>query len=234
MIRDPVGSSSEQGKVGRIGFMVSGKGRLALEALRQRKSLGFEPSFILWDTGADVAAQAEAEKEGVPCFRLTRTQREEAQSEMYDILKKQKTGWVFLTFDRILSESLLHIFPQRMINLHLSLLPAYPGMRALDRALADGAPFVGATMHLVTPRVDDGPALAQCVHPVAEGETRESMGQKMFPLIRILYLNVVRWAALDRIGKDSSGRPRILAARPGTGRITPEPEWWPETQPVVP
>ncbi|NCW27391.1 MAG: hypothetical protein EBV83_03700, partial [Verrucomicrobia bacterium] len=107
MIRDPVGSSSGQGKTSRIGFMVSGKGRLALAALRHRKSLGFEPSFILWDTQADLLAQAEAEREGVPCFRLSSSQREEAQVEMHDILQKQKTNWVFLTFDRILDEKIL-------------------------------------------------------------------------------------------------------------------------------
>ena len=93
-----------------------------MEDVRQRKSLGFEPSFILWDTGADLAAQDQAEKEGVPCFRLTRSQREEAQAEMHDILRKQATDWVFLTFDRILGEPILQIFPRRMINLHLSLL----------------------------------------------------------------------------------------------------------------
>lgn len=209
--------------------MVSGKGRLALAALRHRKSLGFEPSFILWDTQADLLAQAEAEREGVPCFRLSSSQREEAQVEMHDILQKQKTNWVFLTFDRILDEKILALYPEGFINLHMSLLPAFPGMRALERALESGVPFIGATMHLVTPRVDDGPPLAQCVQPVALGETRQSIGQKLFPLIQVMYLNVVRWAALGRVPPSQQGRARIVETRPGNGLISPEPEWWPET-----
>ena len=214
--------------------MVSGQGRLALEAIRQHLSLGFAPSFLILDVLAGKEPEIEARRLGVPCFRLKSGSRSEVQGQIFELLKSQVADWIFLTFDRILDEGILNLFPERFLNPHLSLLPAFPGMRALERALERGVPFVGATIHGVTALVDDGPALAQCVHPVAEGETRESMGQKMFPLIRILYLNVVRWAALDRIGKDSSGRPRILAARPGTGRITPEPEWWPETQPVVP
>ena len=207
--------------------MVSGKGRLALEALRQRKSLGFEASFILWDTGADLAAQAQAEKEGVPCFRLAHRQREEAQAEMYDILQKQETDWVFLTFDRILGEPLLQIFPRRMINLHLSLLPAYPGMRALDRALADGVPFVGATMHLVTPRVDDGPTLAQCVIPVSPKDNRESIGERLFQPMQIMFLNMVRWAAQGRVIWRPGEKAEISGTQPGKSLISPEPEWRP-------
>jgi phosphoribosylglycinamide formyltransferase-1 len=225
VIRDPVGFSLGQGKTGRIGFMVSGKGRLALEALRQRKSLGFEPSFILWDTGADLTAQAEAEKEGVPCFHLAHSQREEAQLEMHDILKKQKTDWIFLTFDRILGEPLLQIFPRRMINLHLSLLPAYPGMRALDRALADGVPFVGATMHLVTPRVDDGPSLAQCVIPVSPKDNRESIGERLFEPMQIMFLNMIRWAAQGRVIWRPGEKAEISGTKPGKSLISPEPEW---------
>ena len=226
-MRDPVGSSSGQGKTGRIGFMVSGKGRLALEALRQRKSLGFEPSFILWDTGADLTAQAEVEKEGVPCFRLTQTEREEAQSEMHDILKKQKTDWVFLTFDRILGEPLLQIFPLRIINLHLSLLPAYPGVRSLDRALADGAPFVGATMHLVTPRVDDGPLLAQCVIPVSPIDNRESIGERLFQPTPTMLLTMFRGAAQGRVFWRPGEKAEISGTQPGKSLISPEPEWRP-------
>lgn len=217
----------------RIGFLVSGQGRLALEAIRYHQALGFEPSFLLLDVHAARESETTAQQYGIPWYRLKAGSRSAVQGQIHDHLKTQSTDRIFLTFDRILDETVLNLFPGCFINLHLSLLPSFPGMRALERALERGTPFVGATMHLVTPQVDDGPTLAQCIHPVAEGETRESIGQKLFPLIRVLYLNVVRWAAQGRISTDVSGRARILDTRPGTGRMSPEPEWWPETQSVV-
>jgi phosphoribosylglycinamide formyltransferase-1 len=209
--------------------MISGEGRLALEAIHRSGELGFLPHSVILDTTASSKTESSLRSMGLQIFRLSIGSKESVQSQIWDIYKNQTIDKVFLTFDRILDKQVLSLFPSKFINLHLSLLPAFPGMRALERALEMGVPFVGATMHLATPKVDDGPTLAQCIHPVAEGETRESIGQKLFPLIRVLYLNVVRWSAQGRILTDLSGRARILDTRPGTGRINPEPEWCPET-----
>jgi len=213
----------------RIGFMVSGQGRLALEAIRHHESLEFEPSFVILDVTAAEEPEKIARQQGIFCHRLTAGPRLVVQGQIREILGNRCVDHIFLTFDRILHEAVLELFPNRFINLHLSLLPAFQGMRPLERALEKGAPFIGATMHLVTPKVDDGPPLAQCVQAVAIDETRESIGLKLFPLIRIMYLNVVRWASLGRIPQDPTCPAIIKGTQPGMGFITPEPEWWPET-----
>ena len=212
----------------KIGFLVSEQGRLALEAIRRQRELGFDPAFVLLDVSATSVLEEALQSLGVKYGRIKAAPRDAVQEQIFQFLEKHRAEKIFLTFNRILNEKVLSLLPGGFINLHLSLLPAFPGMRAWERALESGAPFVGATMHLVTPKVDDGPPLAQCVHPVAFGETRESIGQKMFPFIRVMYLNVVRWAALDRISPAENGRAQILKSRPGTGLISPEPEWWPD------
>jgi len=212
----------------RFSFMISGEGRLALEAIHRSEELGFLPYSVILDTTASSRTESSLKSMGLQIFRLNIGSKECVQSQIWDIYKNQTIDKVFLTFDRILDKQVLSLFPSKFINLHLSLLPAFPGVRALERALEKGVPFVGATMHLVTPPVDEGPALAQCVHPVAAGETRQSIGEKLFPLIRVMYLNVVRWAALGRVVSAGQGLARILDTHPGTGLISPEPEWWPD------
>jgi phosphoribosylglycinamide formyltransferase-1 len=96
-------------------------------------------------------------------------------------------GWM-----ELLTPAFLDRFPGRVVNVHPSLLPAFPGLRAVERALAAGARESGATVHLVDEGVDTGPVLAQQAVPVAPGDTPESLHQRIQAVEHRLLPLVVR------------------------------------------
>jgi phosphoribosylglycinamide formyltransferase-1 len=87
---------------------------------------------------------------------------------------------VLLHYNRLVSPHLLSALPGRVINTHYSLLPAFPGFKAITRALHSGVHFAGVTIHVVTERIDDGPILAQAVCPILSDDTDSSLGFRLF------------------------------------------------------
>ena len=83
-------------------------------------------------------------------------------------------GWM-----RIVTAELIHAFPDRLVNIHPSLLPSFRGARAVDQALAAGVTLTGCTAHLVHLEVDSGPILVQAAVPVAPGDSRESLAARI-------------------------------------------------------
>jgi phosphoribosylglycinamide formyltransferase-1 len=94
-------------------------------------------------------------------------------------------------FMRILPPTLLDAFPDRVLNLHPSLLPAFPGLDAIARAHAHGVRQTGCTVHLVTAGIDDGPILGQAAVAVEDGDTVESLTARVHAAEHGLYPEVV-------------------------------------------
>ena len=88
---------------------------------------------------------------------------------------------------RIIGDSFVERWTGRMINLHPSLLPAYPGLHTHARALADGVREHGASVHFVTPELDGGPVIAQARIAVTESDTPESLAQRVLAAEHKLY-----------------------------------------------
>ena len=102
-------------------------------------------------------------------------------------------------FMRVLTPAFVARFEGRMLNIHPSLLPKYPGLRTHDRALAAGDKEAGCTVHEVTPILDDGPILGQARVPVLPGDTADSLAQRVLVMEHQLYPAVLRrFAAGDR------------------------------------
>lgn len=80
---------------------------------------------------------------------------------------------------RLVSAGLLEAFPQRILNIHPSLLPAFPGLEAAAQALAHGVKVSGATVHLVTAGLDDGPIVRQSAVPVREDDTQTTLAARI-------------------------------------------------------
>jgi len=95
-------------------------------------------------------------------------------------------------FMRRLHGTLLEAFPDRILNLHPSLLPAFPGLDAIRRAWEHGVGVTGCTVHLVTAEVDSGPILAQCAIELRDGETLESLEARVHEAEHRLYPATVR------------------------------------------
>jgi len=102
-------------------------------------------------------------------------------------------------FMRILSDGFIRRFPQRMLNIHPSLLPSFPGLHTHARALAAGVKVHGATVHVVTPALDSGPIVVQAAVPVLPGDTEDSLAERVLALEHRIYPEAVRWFIEERV-----------------------------------
>jgi len=124
---------------------------------------------------------------------------------------------VLAGFMRILGAAFVQRYAGRMLNIHPSLLPAYPGTGTHGRALADRATRHGCTVHLVTPDVDGGPIVAQSEVPVLSGDDPATLAARVLEAEHRLLPQVVGWFCAERIDVDGD-RVRITAPRPDAPR----------------
>jgi phosphoribosylglycinamide formyltransferase-1 len=106
---------------------------------------------------------------------------------------------VLAGFMRVLGAPLIARYAGRMINIHPSLLPAYPGLDTHRRALADGVRIHGCTVHFVTPDVDVGPIVAQAAVAVRDGDDEVSLAARVLAAEHVLLPRVVRWYCEGRL-----------------------------------
>ena len=125
---------------------------------------------------------------------------------------------VLAGFMRILGEAFVRRYEGRMLNIHPSLLPAFPGLHTHERALQAGCKLAGATVHFVTPQLDHGPIVMQSVVPVRPGDDADALAARVLATEHQIYPRAVRWfveGALrieDGVVRQRSGEPQLLAA----------------------
>ncbi|MEO8347201.1 MAG: phosphoribosylglycinamide formyltransferase [Betaproteobacteria bacterium] len=106
---------------------------------------------------------------------------------------------VLAGFMRVLGAALVTRYAGRLMNVHPSLLPLYPGLHTHRRALADGARIHGCTVHFVTPEVDGGPIVAQAAVPVHDDDDETSLGARVLVQEHALLPAAVRWFCEGRL-----------------------------------
>ncbi len=126
--------------------------------------------------------------------------REAFDAALGDRIAAHDPDFIFLAgFMRILTPSFIERFSRRIVNIHPSLLPAFTGLDTHRRALASGVKLHGATVHVVTPQLDDGPILAQAAVPVMAGDTEERLAARVLAAEHRIYPQVVRWLVEERV-----------------------------------
>ena len=106
---------------------------------------------------------------------------------------------VLAGFMRILTDDFVHHYLGKLINIHPSLLPAYPGLNTHQQAIEDQAQEHGASVHFVTPELDGGPVIAQIKVPVLEQDSAEQLAQRVLEGEHLLYPQVIAWFADNRL-----------------------------------
>lgn len=106
---------------------------------------------------------------------------------------------VLAGFMRILGAPFVEHYAQRMLNIHPSLLPSFPGLATHRQALDTGVKVHGATVHFVTSELDHGPIVAQAVVPVLEDDTEELLAARVLEQEHLIYPRAVRWFIEDRL-----------------------------------
>lgn len=102
-------------------------------------------------------------------------------------------------FMRILTPVFMARFPRRILNIHPSLLPSFPGLHTHRRALDAGVKLHGCTVHVVTSALDAGPIVAQAAVPVLAGDTEESLAARVLQAEHRIYPQAVRWFLEGRV-----------------------------------
>jgi phosphoribosylglycinamide formyltransferase-1 len=171
-----------------IGVLVSGEGT-NLQALIDAGL----PIAAVASNRADARALARADAAGIAtrAFPVDDfTDREQRDTAMAEWLLARSVDFVVLAgYMQLLTPSFLARFPERIVNVHPSLLPAFPGAHAIDDALAAGVDTTGVTVHVVDDGLDSGPVLAQERVPV---EPRETLVERIHAVEHRLLPKVVR------------------------------------------
>ncbi|TBO30098.1 phosphoribosylglycinamide formyltransferase [Aquabacterium lacunae] len=126
---------------------------------------------------------------------------------------------VLAGFMRILTEGFVRHYDGRLLNIHPSLLPAFPGLHTHQRAIEAGCQVAGATVHLVTPELDHGPIIAQAVVPVLPGDSDSSLAARVLVQEHRMYPQAVRWFVEGAVRVGADGRVHVAepAARVFSG-----------------
>lgn len=173
-----------------VAVMISGSGTLLQSLIDSERD--YDICLVVADRDADGLQRAQ--RAGIPTAIVApgdHPDRDAWSEALADVVAQPNPDWVVSAgFMRILSASFLERFPQRVINSHPALLPAFPGAHAVPDALAYGVKVTGCTIHLVDAGVDTGPIIAQEAVPVAPDDDHESLHER---------IKAVEWRLLPQI-----------------------------------
>jgi len=126
-------------------------------------------------------------------------------------------------FMRILTPSFIERYSGRIMNIHPSLLPAFPGLHTHRRALEAGVRIHGCTAHFVTPDLDSGPVIVQAAVPVQPGDTEEQLAARVLAQEHRIYPQAIRWFCEGRLRLGRNGAVTVDAARAPDDVLTVPP-----------
>ena len=187
----------------RIAVLVSGSGT-NLQAILDREAadadFGAEVVLVLSDR-PDAGGLERATAAGIPIAVVPWNGDREAFTALVcdTVIAAGAEAMVLAGFMRILGPEAVRRFPDRIINVHPSLLPAFPGARAVEDALAHGVRLAGVTVHFVDEQVDHGPIITQAAVPVAPDDTAETLHARIQILEHSLYPEAVADLAAGRL-----------------------------------
>jgi phosphoribosylglycinamide formyltransferase 1 len=184
----------------RLGVWISGRGS-NLQALIEACADPAYPAEIglVISDRTDAAGLARAAAAGIPAVTLADHSRSEFGAAADAQLRAGRVDLVCLAgFMRLLDTSFVQAWRDHLVNIHPSLLPAFPGLHAQRQALAAGVRFAGCTVHFVRPEVDTGPIIAQAVVPVHPDDDKAQLSARILAAEHRLYPLAVRLVAEKR------------------------------------
>ncbi|KQU80406.1 MULTISPECIES: phosphoribosylglycinamide formyltransferase [unclassified Rhizobacter] len=182
----------------RIVILISGRGS-NMEAIVQACAAEGWPAQVaaVISNRPDAAGLAFARERGIAAVAVDHKRfddREAFDAELAAAIDGFAPDVLVLAgFMRILGDGFVARFAGRMINVHPSLLPAFPGLHTHRRAIEAGCKLAGATVHFVTPALDHGPIIAQAAVPVLPGDTEASLSARVLAREHVMYPRAVRW-----------------------------------------
>lgn len=182
----------------RLGILLSGRGS-NFEAIANNVLAGRLNAEIamVFSNKANAPGLARAKELGLPTASLSSAGADRVQfdTQVADILEASGVDLVCLAgYMRLLSGAFVSQFAGRILNIHPSLLPAFPGLDAQHQALSHGAKVTGCTVHFVDESLDNGPILLQAAVPILDADTLESLSIRILAEEHRLYSEAIAWA----------------------------------------
>jgi phosphoribosylglycinamide formyltransferase-1 len=167
----------------RLGILLSGRGSnfeaIAFNITARRLDARIA---VVISNRADARGLEKARARGIPavCIPSRGVPREEYDGRLVTELKRHEVDLVCLAgYMRLLSPAFIREFPMRVLNIHPSLLPSFPGLDAQEQALKHGVKVSGCTVHFVDEDLDAGPIILQAAVPVADDDTAETLAARI-------------------------------------------------------
>lgn len=198
----------------RVAILISGRGSNMQSLIRMvtAERLPVRVCMVL-SNRADAAGLDWAREHGLPAEALSHrdfASRDAFDAALLERLDALAPDYILLAgFMRVLGSDFVRHFNGRIINIHPSLLPAFPGLHTHQQALAQGVQWHGCTVHFVTPVLDHGPIIAQGAIPVFDDDVPDSLAARLLPVEHRVYAQVLRWLAEGRVTLCDDGRVRV-------------------------
>ena len=192
----------------KLGVLVSGRGS-NLQAIIDNIVKGLLPAEIavVISDQPDAYSLERARKHNIPAIHISangyRGKRDEYDALLVTEFQKNKVELVCLAgFMRIITPTLINAFPNRILNIHPALLPAFPGLHVQKAALDSGVKFSGCTVHFVDEGMDTGPIIIQAVVPVLDNDTVDSLSERILRQEHKIYSRAINLYAEGRLKID--------------------------------
>lgn len=178
----------------RVGILASGRGSnfAALDAAMRSGEVPAEVVVVL-SNRADAGVLELAASRGIPAHAITSTDRLEREQGLIAALRQAQVEWVCLAgYMRLLGPDFVRAFPRRILNIHPSLLPAFPGLDAQAQAVEHGVVVSGCTVHFVDEGLDTGPIVGQAAVPVLPEDDAANLAARILVAEHQLYPTSLR------------------------------------------
>lgn len=206
-----------------IVILISGRGS-NMEALIRARYAGQLPVNIaaVISNRPDAKGLATAEAAGIQTWVMNHKgfpDRESFDAALAQCIDSFEPDLVVLAgFMRILTEDFVRHYEGRLLNIHPSLLPSFPGLHTHQRALDEGVRIHGCTVHFVTPALDHGPVVLQAAVPVLDGDDEAALAARVLAQEHQLYPLAVRWFAEGRLRLED-GKVRLDSPQDESGAL---------------
>ena len=189
----------------KLAVLASGRGS-NLQAIIyniEKGALSAEIAVVVSDQ-PDAYALERAKKHDIPAVHVSakgyKGKRDEYDTLLVKKLRNRNVDLVCLAgFMRIITPTLINAFPNRILNIHPSLLPAFPGLHVQKKALVHGVKFSGCTVHFVDEDMDTGPIIIQAVVPILDNDTEDNLSERILKQEHKIYSRAIQLFAEARL-----------------------------------
>jgi phosphoribosylglycinamide formyltransferase 1 len=207
-------------------ILISGRGSNMQAILAMRPRV---PVAAVVSNEPEAAGLAIAQREGIATRVVNHRaypDRPAFDSALAEVIDGYRPDLVVLAgFMRILTDAFVNRYHGRLINIHPSLLPAFPGLHTHRRALEAGVRVHGCTVHFVTPQLDHGPVVIQAAVPVLDSDNEDTLAARVLEQEHRVYPQAVRWFCDGRVSLTDRDTVRLDGERPAAGSlIAPLPD----------